>query len=341
MSSEVLQILAYLVVGVVITGYIMLDGFDLGVGILQMFARQDRERRIFLNAIGPVWDGNEVWLVIIAGGLFAAFSDVYSAIFSGFYNIIMILLAGIIFRSIAIEFRSKVKHASWRNLWDLFFFLSSLTIAFFIGLMLGNLVVGVPIDASRNYHGTFESLWHIYPIFVGVFGVALFAQHGLLYLLMKTEGDLQVYLRKLYPYFYTLFFGLYIAMSIWTWVEVPHMLHWMNTYIWLYLVPLVNVLTFILLAFIAYRGSYGWAFVTSALSIALLFLTYGIGTFPNMVISSLGPDLNLTLFNSSSSDTTLRIFLLIVVIGVPLVLAYTSMIYHIFRGKVKLHDASY
>ncbi|MCH9612548.1 MAG: Cytochrome bd-I ubiquinol oxidase subunit 2 [Chlamydiia bacterium] len=341
MSLEVLQILAYLVIGTSVTAYIMLDGFDLGVGILQLFARKDEDRRIFLNAIGPVWDGNEVWLVVIAGGLFSAFSAVYAAIFSGFYDLFMIVLAGLIFRAVAIEFRSKMESYFWRNMWDILFSMASIAITFFVGLAIGNLILGVPINAKGVYQGNFGMLFTPFAVFVGVFALSIFAQHGLLYLLMKTEDPLQSYLRRLYPYFYGLYFTLYITVSIWTWFRAPHMLYTMNAYKLFYLVPIATILSFIGLGIIFCTARYGWAFLTSCFSIATLFITYGIGTFPNMLYSSIDPKYSMTLYNSSSTYKTLTVFMIIVVIGVPIVLAYTAVIYHLFRGKVKLHGSSY
>ncbi len=185
----------FILVGVLFTGYAMLDGFDLGVGALHLFVKKDEDRRIFLNAIGPVWDGNEVWLVTGAGALFAAFPMVYAGVFSGFYLPFMALLCGLIFRAVAIEFRSKEPWGWWRQMWDLGFSLGSIGSSFLIGVTMGNILVGVQLDATGNYIGGVRALFHPYAILLGCTTVALFAMHGSIYLVMKTEGELQSLVR--------------------------------------------------------------------------------------------------------------------------------------------------
>src|ERR1700731_333362 len=175
---------------ILVTGYAILDGFDLGVGMLHLFSKKDEERRLMLNAIGPVWDGNEVWLVTAGGALFAGFPAVYATICSAFYIPMMILLTGIIFRAVAIEFRSKQPMPWWRWMWDVFFSFASLLIAFALGAAIGNLINGIPLDEHKEFTGNLLSLIQPYAILVGIMSVALFAMHGALYILMKTEGEL-------------------------------------------------------------------------------------------------------------------------------------------------------
>ena len=158
----------FMLIGVLFTGYAMLDGFDLGVGALHLFAKKDEERRIMLNAIGPVWDGNEVWLVTGGGALFAAFPNVYATVFSGFYFAFVLLLVALIFRAVAIEFRSKQPMRWWRQMWDVGFSLGSLLSSFLIGVAMGNIAWGVPIDARGEYAGTFWTLMRPYPVLLGV-----------------------------------------------------------------------------------------------------------------------------------------------------------------------------
>ena len=195
MSDFFLEHLWYFVVGICIVAYTVLDGFDLGVGILNMFVKKDEERRVFLNAIGPVWDGNEVWLIILGGGLFAGFPDVYAALCSGFYNLCMLLLMFLIFRAVAIEFRSKRPSKTWRSTWDYVFALSSLGIAFGVGLVLGNLIEGVPLESNREFSASLSLTFRPYSILVGITSVVLFAMHGTIFLTMKTEGQLHEKLR--------------------------------------------------------------------------------------------------------------------------------------------------
>ncbi|MCX7868855.1 MAG: cytochrome d ubiquinol oxidase subunit II, partial [Terrimicrobiaceae bacterium] len=175
----------FVLVGVLFTGYAVLDGFDLGVGTLHLFARKDEHRRLFLNSIGPVWDGNEVWLVTGGGGLFAAFPEVYATVFSGFYIPFMLLLVALIFRAVAIEFRSKEAWPWWRGMWDVAFAAASVLAAFLIGVAMGNVVRGVPIGPDREFAGTFLGMLNPYSLFFGVTTVSLFAMHGAIYLAMK------------------------------------------------------------------------------------------------------------------------------------------------------------
>ena len=185
----------FILVGVLFTGYAMLDGFDLGIGALHLFTKDDAERRTLLNAIGPVWDGNEVWLVTGGGALFAAFPNVYATVFSGFYLAFILLLAALIFRAVAIEFRSKQPMRWWRQMWDIGFSAGSIVSALLIGVAMGNIAWGVPIDEHGEFAGTFLGLLKPYPLLLGVTTVALFMMHGAIYGLMKTEGALHDKLR--------------------------------------------------------------------------------------------------------------------------------------------------
>jgi cytochrome d ubiquinol oxidase subunit II len=186
-----LHFIWFILVGVLFTGYILLDGFDLGVGALHLLTRKDEHRRLMLNAIGPVWDGNEVWLVTGGGALFAAFPEVYATVFSAFYIPFMLLLAALIFRGVAIEFRSKRPEAWWRRLWDISFAGGSVLSSFLLGVTLGNFAWGIPLDARHEFAGTLASLLNPYALLMGVTTVALFMMHGAIYVVMKTEGELQ------------------------------------------------------------------------------------------------------------------------------------------------------
>ncbi|CAG0942216.1 partial cytochrome bd ubiquinol oxidase subunit II, partial [Candidatus Brocadiaceae bacterium] len=177
-----LQVVWFILIGVLLTGYAILDGFDLGVGSLYLLAKGDTNRRILLNSIGPVWDGNEVWLVTGGGALFAAFPDVYATAFSGFYVAFMLLLFVLIFRAVSIEVRSKYEKAWWKSFWDKAFSVSSIVIAFLMGVAIGNIIQGIPIDATKEYVGSFFDLLNPYAIMVGITTVALFMMHGSIYL---------------------------------------------------------------------------------------------------------------------------------------------------------------
>jgi cytochrome bd ubiquinol oxidase subunit II len=181
----------FLLVGALFGGYAVLDGFDLGVGVLHLFSRTDEQRRIFLNAIGPVWDGNEVWLVTGGGALFAAFPVVYATVFSGFYIPMILLLVGLIFRAVAIEFRSKQPGAGWRRAWDRSFSIASVSSSLIMGIAFGNVIWGVPIGPDGEFSGSLLTLLNPYALLTGVTTVALFAMHGAIYLVLKTDGNVQ------------------------------------------------------------------------------------------------------------------------------------------------------
>lgn len=342
MSLHALELSWYIVVILAMTCYSMLDGFDLGVGSLHLFTKKDEYRRVFLNAIGPVWDGNEVWLVIVGGALFAGFPGVYATIFSVFYVPCMLLLAALIFRACAIEFRSKLESKRWRHLWDVVFSVASILIAFCIGAVLANLVHGIPLDENWIYSGSFWAFFNPYAIVIGIAVVALFMMHGAIYLLMKTEGELHSYLRKWVNRTIVFFITCYVATTIYTLLAKGHMVERMLSNPILFIFPLLTLLAIVNIPVQVNRGNDGYGFVSSCLSIALLFTLFVLGTFPYMVRSTIDPVNNsLTMYNSVSSMLTLKILLLIVIIGLPLVLAYGYYLYRTFRGKVKLDATSY
>ncbi len=342
MGELSLAALWYVVIGVAVIFYVVLDGFDLGVGMLHCFAKKDQDRRIFLNAIGPFWDGNEVWLVIVGGAMFAGFPDMYAALFSGFYDLCMLLLCGLIFRAVAIEFRSKKPSKKWRTTWDAIFGLASFIIAFGIGLAFGNLIEGVPLDETKNFVGTAALFFRPYPCLIGIFTCSLLMMHGAIFLAMKTEGHLHNRLRRWVNKCVVFFLAMYAITTIATCLWQPHMIERMQQEpFWL---------AFAILAFLSIlnvpreftHGKDGRAFAFSCLGILFLFCLYGVGTFPYLVRSSLDVDRHsLTYQNASSSPLTLKVLLIIVAIGIPLVLAYGTMIYRIFRGKVKIEPTSY
>ncbi len=337
----VLEFLWYCVICASVVFFTILDGFDLGVGMLHPFAKTDRDRRIFLNAIGPVWDGNEVWLIIIGGALFAGFPLAYATLCSAFYTPIMILLAGIIFRAVAIEFRSKMESLSWRFFWDGVFSFGSYVIAFVIGVLLANLVQGIPLDGETNFTGTFLGFFSPYSILLGCTSIALFMMHGSIYLLMKTEGELHDRLRGWVMNTMIGFMIFYFLLTMSTLIYNHYMADRMREYPFLIVIAVVALLLIANIPRQIYKGNDGWAFLSSCGSITLLFGLFGLGYFPHLILSSTNPDYSITLFNSASSELTLTVILTIACIGVPIVLLYGYYIYRVFRGKVRLDDHSY
>lgn len=325
-----------------VTGYVILDGFDLGVGMLHLFARKDEERRLMLNSIGPVWDGNEVWLVTAGGALFAGFPEVYATLCSAFYLPIMLLLTGLIFRAVAIEVRSKQPMPFWRWSWDILFSLASFVIAFGLGAAIGNLIRGIPLDENHEFIGDFSSMLDPYALLVGVMAVALFAMHGSIFVLMKTEGELHDRMRALVNPAIIFFILCYAAVTMATLIYMPHMAAAFQQRPIFFVLGLFEILAIANIPREINKGKDHRAFLSSCANIILLMGLYGIGTYPNVIRAINAPDaFSLTIYNSSSSELTLKILLLIALIGIPMVMAYTFAIYWIFHGKVKLDHSSY
>ncbi len=323
-------------------GYAILDGFDLGVGILHPFVpRTDRERRIAINAIGPVWDGNEVWLVTFGGALFAAFPEAYATVFSGFYTAFMLLLAALIARAVSMEFRSKVEGDGWRRFWDWAFFGGSTAAALLFGVAVGNAMVGMPLDAEGNFTGTLLDQLAPYPILVGLMTVALFAMHGGLFLYLKTEGEFQQRLRDWLWRSWGLFLVLYMLTTMYTLALVPRATANFERWPWAALVVVAGVLAVANIPRALHWGRPFEAFASSCAVIATLVMLFGLALFPNLVTASNDPANSVTIFSAASSAKTLTIMLIIAIIGMPFVLAYTGIIYWAFRGKVRLDDHSY
>ncbi len=336
-----LNIIWFLLVGVLFIGYAILDGFDLGVGALHLFTRTDEERRIFINSIGPVWDGNEVWLVTGGGALFAAFPHVYATVFSGFYTALMLLLLMLIFRAVAIEFRSKQPMTWWRQLWDVSFSLSSILSSLLLGVALGNIAWGVPLGADFEFRGTFGGLLNPYAILVGVTTVALFAMHGSIYIVLKTDGSVHEKARGWVNNTIIFFIICYVSTTMATLLYVPHMVDTIKEHPFFFTVALLNMLAVANIPREIYHGRDFRAFLSSCASMAALMTLFGLGMFPELVHASNDPAHSLTIYNAASSPKTLGIMLLIALIGVPLVLSYTASIYWVFRGKVRLDRFSY
>jgi cytochrome bd ubiquinol oxidase subunit II len=331
----------FVLIGVLFAGYAMLDGFDLGVGALHLFTRTDEERRLMLNSIGPVWDGNEVWLVTGGGALFAAFPIVYATVFSGFYLAFMLLLAALIFRAVAIEFRSKQPMRWWRQMWDLGFSLGSVASSFLIGVTMGNIAWGIPLDERGEYAGGFLALLHPYSLWLGVTTVALFMMHGAIYAVMKTDGQLQDKLRGWVNHCIIFFIICYAITTMATLLYLPHMAARLRAHPALFSVALLNMLAIANIPREIHHGRDFRAFLSSCAAMVALMALFGLELYPNLVYSNPHPERSLTAFNAASSQKTLGIMLTIAIIGVPVVLAYTVSIYWIFRGKVKLDKMSY
>jgi cytochrome d ubiquinol oxidase subunit II len=327
---------------VIVAGYLILDGFDMGVGILHLFAaRSDTERRIMLNSIGPVWDGNEVWLVLGGGVLFAAFPLAYASLFSGFYLAFMLVLLVMILRTVAIEFRSKRPGAAWRKTWDFVFSICSLGLAFLLGVAFGDILTGVPIDADGNMQVTLIELLNPFALLVGATAVVMFALHGGIYALMKTDGDLHDRIHRWMPRLMVAFFVLNTLVVLAIVASRPLISERYLSHIWLVIFPAAALLALILSWVMLRRGRELSAFVASGMMIALLLISGGIGMFPNLLVSTTDPAYNLTVYNAASEPNTLTVMLIVALIGMPIVLLYTAGVYYFFAGKTVLDPDSY
>jgi cytochrome d ubiquinol oxidase subunit II len=336
-----LNILWFILLGVLLTGYAILDGFDLGVGICHLGARNDRDRRVMLNSIGPLWDGNEVWLVTFGGALFAAFPEAYATAFSAFYLAFVLLLFALIFRAVSIEFRSKHDSPGWRTFFDYCFFAASTLATFLFGVAVGNAMKGIPVGADREFTGHFFDLLKPYPILVGVFAVAMFAMHGSIYLYLKTEGRLQQQIHRWMWRTFGFFLVAYLLTTIITLTQMPSAVENFRHFPWAWGVVVLNVLAIANIPRAIFLNRPGYAFISSCCTIAAFVFLFMVALFPNLIASSLDPAWNLTIYSAASSHKTLTIMAIIAALGMPFVLAYTTIIYWVFRGKVQLGSASY
>jgi cytochrome d ubiquinol oxidase subunit II len=331
----------FVLLGVLLAGYAILDGFDLGVGILHPFARRDEERRIFLNSIGPLWDGNEVWLVTFGGAMFAAFPNAYATVFSGFYLAFVLLLFALISRAVSIEYRGKQESPRWRHFFDYTFFAGSALATLLFGVGVGNAMSGMAVNAQMEYTGGFLNLLRPYPLLVGVFALAMFAMHGSIYLYLKTTGDLQQRVHGWMWRTFGLFLVMYLFTTIYTLVTIKNATRNFEVHPWVWIVVFLNILAIANIPRAIYLGWPFYAFVSSACSIAAFVFLFGVALYPDLLVSSTDYANSLNIYNAASSHKTLQIMQIIAFIGMPFVLAYTTIIYWTFRGKVELGKFSY
>ena len=331
----------FLVVGAVFSGYAILDGFDLGAGAWHLFFKKEESRRIALNAVGPVWDGNEVWLVIGGGALFAGFPIAYASMFSAMYILFMLFLAFLIFRAISIEFRSKEKMKWWRNMWDILYSISSIVLAFSLGIVLGNILLGVEIGENYEFVGNWLKFINPYALLVGFTTLTLFMMHGAIYLLMKTEGRLYAKLRILLKRGIIFFMLTFLLTTVYTLIYIPHLSDDFKSNPALFIAPVIAFLSIANIPRLARKRKFRMAFVFSALTVSMLLILVAIELYPVMIYSTLAPEYHITIYNAASSDKSLGIMLTFAAIGVPLVATYTFFVYKTFWGKVKLDDTSY
>jgi len=332
----------FLVLGALFTGYAILDGFDFGAGAWHLFLRDETSRRVALNAIGPVWDGNEVWLVIGFGAMFAGFPIMYASLLSSMYIPFILFLILIIFRAVSIEFRGKEKMKWWRNLWDVLYSFSSIMLAFLLGVVLGNVIGGIPVNENFEYQGSnILEFFNLFSVLTGLTLLFLFMTHGGSYLILKTEGVLCQRLMGLIKWSIYLFIFFFIILTVYTLTGLPHLSDKFRENPILLGIPLAAFLSIANIPRLERKNNYLGAFLFSSLTMSLMLITAAIELYPELLVSSVSPMYNMTIYDAASSDKSLGIMLTIVVIGLPLVVTYTFIVYRTFMGKVKLEEDSY
>lgn len=325
-----LNILWFILVTILFIGFFFLEGFDYGVGILLPFlGENDTERRMVINTIGPVWDGNEAWMITAGGAAFAAFPNFYATLFSGFYLALFLILAALIIRGVAFGFRSKDDNPVWRSFWDWAIFAGSLLPALLWGVAMANLLQGVPIDGQMEFAGSFWSLISLYTLIGGVTWLLLFILNGAIFISLKTEGKLAEKASQVAKKAGLLAIPVVILQDVLIYFQTD-------------LFQSLGAVIVLLAALAALTGAliclwisrHGWAMAANGLAIALSTLAIFWGLFPRLMVSSLNPEWSLTIYNASSSPYTLKVMTIVALTMVPIVLVYQGWTYWVFRQRI-------
>ena len=366
---EVLRVIWWVLVGVLLIGFAITDGFDLGVGaLLTIIGRTDEERRVMINTVGPHWDGNQVWFITAGGAIFAAWPMIYATAFSGFYIALFLTLAALWMRPIGFDYRSKLPGKKWRKNWDIALFFGGFVPILIFGVAFGNLLQGVPFELDNTlkstYSGSFFGLLNPFAILCGLVSVALLLNHGSTWLQMKTDGFVESRARSasvvlsLATVVLFVLAGVWIAFGIDGYIvtsaidtgAVTNPMHktvttetgaWMNNYglyPWMVIAPALGILGGLACAFFSKAARGGWAFVSSSVMIAGVILTAGFSMFPFLMPSSTMPDVSLTMWDATSSEMTLRIMFFVACVFVPIILSYTAYGFYVMRGRIKNAD---
>jgi len=326
-----LPLVWFALIAFLFTGYFVLEGFDFGVGMLvRLLARDDKERRVLINTIGPVWDGNEVWLITAGGAMFAAFPEWYATLFSGFYLPLLLILAALIVRGVAFEYRGKRADATWQRRWDWCIVLGSLLPAVLWGVAFANIVRGVALDASHEFVGTLADLLNPYALLGGLTTLALFLTHGAIFVALKTTGDIR--LRANHFAFTSGLAAAALAVAFLAWTFGHRFTGWSVALGVAAALALVGGL-------LANRaGREGWAFAGTAAAIAFAVLALFANLYPNVLPSTVADANSLTVSNASSTPYTLKIMTWVAVVFTPIVLIYQGWTYWVFRKRIGTHN---
>ena len=327
-----LRILWFILIAVLYIGYFVLEGFDLGVGMLLPFlSKEDTKRRMLLNTIGPHWDGNEVWLITAGGATFAAFPHWYATLFSGFYLPLFLMLVGLILRGVSFEFRSKDESKLWRSFWDWAISIGSFLPALLWGVAMANFLRGVPIDANMQYVGGFWNLLNPFALLGGVISVVAFLIHGAMFLTLKVEGDLVEKSRKVASTLWVPLLVLFAGMIAYNYLATDML---SNSGVLPMVIGILAWASLLVAGLVMKQKRDGLTFGLTSASIALTMVAVFLQLFPRVLISSLDPAWSLTVFNSASGDVTLQVMTKVVLFTLPIVLAYFFWSYWIFRKRV-------
>jgi len=327
-----LQDLWFILISVLFIGFFFLEGFDYGVGILLPFlGKDDRERRAIINTIGPVWDGNEVWMITAGGAIFAAFPNWYATLFSGFYLALVLILLALILRGVAFEFRSKDEHPRWRMIWDRVIFTGSLVPALLWGVAFGNLVKGTPINAAMRFTGNFFDLLSPYSLLCGLAGLVVFMLHGAIFLSLKTDGTLreraEVAAERIwYP---VVVVAALLAVANYVYIDIFNKIG-VNPGV----MPITSAAALLAVGYFLHEKQYGWAFFMMGLTILLSVATFFWFLYPNVMVSSTSDAYSLTVHNAAASHKTLELMTIVALSFVPIVLLYQGWTYWVFRKRI-------
>lgn len=364
LDYEVLRVIWWVIISVVLIGFTVTDGFDMGVGILlPIIGKTNNERRIMINAIAPHWDGNQVWLITAGAGIFAAWPDVYAASFSGFYIAMILVLCALFFRPLGFDYRSKLESSKWRNLWDTAIFIGSFVPALVFGVAFGNLLQGVPFKYDEfmrvSYEGNFFGLLNPFALLAGIISLMLIVTQGGAWLQLKTTGELYLKARKATQISALILIITFILAGIWLifglhgyeitsvmdhyadsnplFKSVTTDTSWLNNFkvlpiLWA--IPLLAIVMPMLTIILSGKDKNGWVFLTSSLTIACVLMTFAITTFPFIMPSSIMPDASLTIWDATSSHLTLNIMFWVVMIFLPIILLYTTWAYIKMFGRI-------
>jgi cytochrome d ubiquinol oxidase subunit II len=341
MEMNIFQIIWFVLWGVLWAGYFALDGFDLGAGSLFYFlGKNEREKNAIYHAIGPFWDGNEVWLITAGGATFAAFPTAYAIMFSSLYTPLLLLLFSLIIRGVAVEYRNKHESPSWQKFWDVAFFIGSVLPPILLGVAFANIFKGIPIDEKGILQTNLLGLLNFYGILGGALFLFCFSTHGALWIAFKTEGLLSERAANLAKKLWAISLILVVIFWVVSFVITNIWQNYMKAPI-LIIFPLFAVLFYFLVPLFIHKKEYLKAWIMSALTI-VFFTAWGMaGLFPNILPSSINPAYSLTIMNSSSSPLTLKIMTIVAVIFVPIVLAYTFWAYKVFSYRITEEKISY